>query len=435
MSEAARPVIEAAAAQALTQGAAHYLDAVSALAAQHEVRAATDIVAANGIKLVARGARVDETLREKLAGHRLGGLTLEESLMIADGVTPESLAADLAALIDGDAWLARLARRSGDEGGMRRGLSRLQLSREILFRLSVVRDQRPVLYRHLLAVSAVSHYLALRAGEAEALADGVQLAALCHDLGEMHTDPAILEPGHVVTAEERRFIYVHPITGWMIVRKLPGVDAEVARAVLQHHERLDGSGYPYGRKDADICPAARILAVADVADAITARFADDRRLSTLLRLNFRKYDRRYIDALHDALAAEGPGVMHFERDGLARKLRAIAAVLDDWTRLRGATALAESVPGEFLAERMFNLRSVVLQAGFDPDSLDMPLQLAEEDPEIAAELTNVCEELSFQLAELGHEMDRRAPEWAAQVDAVSAQALAGWRRTLAACIA
>lgn len=305
----------------------------------------------------------------------------------------------------------------------------------MLFRLSVARDQRPLLYRHLLATSVIAHYLALRTGQTEELAANVQVAALAHDLGELHTDPALLEPGHVVTADERRFIYVHPITGCLILQTVQGIEREVSRIVLQHHERLDGSGYPYGLSGDAVCDGARLLAVADVADAITARSADERRLSTLLRLSFRKYDRRFIDALHDSLEVSGPAVVQFERDDLARRLEAFAAVLDGWARLRAEMGSADGGAGAFLAERMLNLRSVVLQFGFDPDRLDMPLQLAEEDPAIAAELTSVLDELGYQLMELGHEFDRRAPEWQGALNAASARRLTQWRALFAACCA
>lgn len=434
MGQTENKMIEAT-AEAMADAGGHYLGAVSAMAGRNEVLAAQDIVSSTGVKLVARGARVDESLQRKLSGHRLAGLTLEESLMVADGVTADSLAADIADLIERDVWLARLAHRSDDPLAMRHGAAGLNLPRELQFRLTIARDQRPVLYRHLLATSVISHYIALRSRQSGQVCDCVRLAALCHDLGELHTDPAILEPGHRITAEERRFIYVHPVTGWLILRKMPGIDPEVARTVLQHHERLDGSGYPHGRRQAEIGTGARILAVADVADAIAARYADERRLSALLRLNYRKYDARFIDALHDALDTTAPAALHFEREDLARKLKVFAAVLDGWTQLREDASVAGGASGAFLAERMFNLRSVVLQFGFDPDSLEMPLQLAEEDPAIAAELTSVFDELGFQLAELGHEFDRRTPAWLGALDGGAAQRLSRWREQLAACLA
>lgn len=422
-----------ATAQAMVDDSTHLLDAVSEMAGSHEMIASGDIMSASGIKLVARGSRIDPRLREKLTGHRLAGMALEKNLAIADGVTPELLALDTARLIDGDTWLVRLATRSGDPGAMRHGAVRLKIPPEILFRLSVAREQRPSLYRHSLGVAVISHYLALRSQLKPAAVDNLLVAALCHDLGELHTDPAVLEAGHRVTDEERRFIYVHPISGWLIVRDLPGISPEVANAVLQHQERLDGSGYPYGRTENEIGLTGRILAAADVAESIMARFGDHRRLSTLLRLNQKKYDRLLIGLLHDAVGPEVPAPP-FERGVPAKRLAAFVSILESWGRLRSGKTIATTEAGEFLAERMVNLRMIVVQFGFDPDSMDMSISLAEEDPAIAAELTAVVDELQFQLADLGHEFDRRSADWLKGVDPTVAAALGDWRRQLQSCI-
>ena len=75
-------------AQSLIDDAPNYVKAVSAITESHEISAVADIVSPSGIKLVARGTKIDEHLFEKIAGHRLSGTTLEKSLSIADGVTP-----------------------------------------------------------------------------------------------------------------------------------------------------------------------------------------------------------------------------------------------------------------------------------------------------------------------------------------------------------
>lgn len=183
-------------AQSVVDGAAHYVASVKALSSSNDMRTTEDIVSSSGIKLVARGMRIDAGLHEKLFGHHLSGATLEKSLSIAGGVTPDSLAIDMGAAIEGDAWFRRLEAVSGDPAAMRYGASFLKLPREILFRLTVARDQRPALYRHLLSVAIIGQYLALRLQLKQGATNNVLIAALCHDLGELYTSPAILESGH-----------------------------------------------------------------------------------------------------------------------------------------------------------------------------------------------------------------------------------------------
>ena len=404
------------------------------MAENHDLSATADIVSPSGVKLVARGMKIDANLREKLAGHRLSGTTLEKSLSISGGVTSESLAKDIGRLIDQDPWLRQLSAQSGDPAAMRYGASRLLIHPQILFRLTVAREQRPLLYRHTLFVVAISHYLALRLSLKQSSIDNVLLAALCHDLGELYTDPAILEPGYQVTDVERRSIYVHPITGWLIVCQLPGIDAEITKAIIQHHERLDGSGYPLGTRDDAIGLAGRILAAADVSASIMARFGDHRRLSTLLRLNSKKYDRKVVDLLHAAFIPREPSTAKFEGDVVKQRFSGLAQLLERWSLLRADATMSETAPITFLTERMYNMRTVVLAFGFDPDSLEMPLQLAAEDATIATELAAVVDELQFQLADLGREIDRRESDWKDGLNPLAAIALTDWKQQLVKCV-
>ena len=400
----------------------------------HEISAIADIISPSGIKLVARGAKIDEHLREKIAGHRLSGTTLEKSLSIAGGVTPESLAKDVSRLIDEETWFKLLAVQSGYSAAVRHGASRLRIHPQVLFRLTVAREQRQELYRHTLCVMMISHYLALRLSLKQSSIDNVLLAALCHDLGELYTDPAILAPGYRVTDEERRFIYVHPITGWLIVRELPGINPDIPKAVIQHQERLDGSGYPFGIKGDAIGQAGRILAAADVSASIMMKFHDHRRLSTLLRLNSKKYDRKVVDLLHAAFIASEPSSAKFEGDVVKQRFSGLAQLLEGWSVLRADATMSETAPITFLTERMYNMRTVVLAFGFDPDSLEMPLQLAAEDATIATELAAVVDELQFQLADIGREIDRRESDWKDSLNPLATIALTDWKQQLVKCV-
>ena len=421
-------------AQSLIDDAPNYVKAVSAMAASKELLAIADIVSPSGIKLVARGTKIDEHLREKIAGHRLSGTTLERSLSIAGGVTPESLANDITRLINEDAWFGMLATQSGDPAAMAHGTSRLIVHSQILFRLTIAREQRPELYRHTLSVTVICHYLALRLSLRQPLIDNILVAALCHDLGELYTDPAILAPGYLVTDEERRFIYVHPITGWLIVRELKDIDPEIPKAVIQHQERLDGSGYPFGIRDNAIGLAGRIIAAADVSASIMLRFNDHRRLATLLRLNSSKYDRRVIGVLHTAFNLNPLSNAKLENHVMKKRLSSFAQLLDGWSKLRADATTSQTAPVVFLTERMYNVRTAVLAFGFDPDSLDMPLKLAEEDATIATELAAVVDELQFQLTDLGREIARRATDWDDALTPPAAIALANWRQQLDICV-
>lgn len=95
------------------------------------------------------------------------------------------------------------------------------------------------------------------------------LAGLLHDLGKIGIDDACLNKPGPLTPEEWAIIHQHPRLAYQIVKKVVGEGSRVAQAVLYHHERYDGRGYPEGLKGKAIPLEARILAVADCFDAMT----------------------------------------------------------------------------------------------------------------------------------------------------------------------
>jgi len=99
--------------------------------------------------------------------------------------------------------------------------------------------------------------------------EGVRLGAMIHDIGKIHIPAEILNRPGRLSAAEFEMIKSHPAVGYDIIR---GVDFPwpVADMILQHHERMDGSGYPEGLKGDQIAFEARILAVADVVEAMAS---------------------------------------------------------------------------------------------------------------------------------------------------------------------
>lgn len=97
----------------------------------------------------------------------------------------------------------------------------------------------------------------------------VQVAALLHDIGKINVPAELLAKPGRLNDIEFALIKCHPQMGYEILKQIP-FDWPVADIVLQHHERLDGSGYPQGINGQQICLEARIIAVADVVEAMSA---------------------------------------------------------------------------------------------------------------------------------------------------------------------
>lgn len=107
--------------------------------------------------------------------------------------------------------------------------------------------------------------LGLRGRELRAL----WVAAHLHDIGKVELPSALLEVPRALTDDERVRIEEHPTLGYALLHDV--VAPSIAEAVLCHHERIDGSGYPHGLAGEAIPRMARIIAVADAVDAIVSQ--------------------------------------------------------------------------------------------------------------------------------------------------------------------
>ncbi|KIX84454.1 GAF and HD-GYP domain-containing protein [Thermus filiformis] len=115
--------------------------------------------------------------------------------------------------------------------------------------------------------------LAVRLGEALGFPDleGLRLGAYFHDLGKLAVPDEILHKDAPLNTREWRVVKTHPEVGHEILKTLPFFSATALNVVLYHHERWDGSGYPFGLKGEAIPREARIFAVVDVYDALISQ--------------------------------------------------------------------------------------------------------------------------------------------------------------------
>lgn len=393
----------------------HYIRAVTEVGDARAIVASEDIFAANGMKLISKGAAINSRQFDRLSEHRLA-LPLDRMLSAEHPMDASALALEVAKIIEHDARYRRIVGRSGDPLGLKFALANLALPPPVQLRLTVMSERRKSMFQHGLRTAMLAYCLAARARLPDPLRVTALLAALCHDFGEMHTDPAVLAEGHAITGAERRYVHVHPLTAQILLRDLLAPAA--TQAILQHHERLDGSGYPHGLSGERISQLARLLAVADMAEAFISR-GELGRLDVSLRLNAKRYDAQIVALLRDLIQAP-PGAAGPAPDDASTSLRLanLDGLLQAWIGLRGllaeevAPADTSASPLAFLFERMAAIRSLVLQAGFDPDHMASMLQLAYDDPGMRQELDAMLDELAWLGRDLANEIDRRAAQFA-----------------------
>jgi PAS domain S-box-containing protein len=176
-------------------------------------------------------------------------------------------------VIDGEPYILSVTR---DVSESKRAQADLESSRERLERLSrdvvetlgrVVETRDPYTKGHEVRAADLCRRIATRMGLSEPDIDALETAALVHDIGKLSVPAEILTKPGRLTPLEYALIREHPRSSYEILKDI-AFEAPVADVVLQHHERMDGSGYPEGLCGDQILMSARILAVADVVEAM-----------------------------------------------------------------------------------------------------------------------------------------------------------------------
>jgi len=128
-----------------------------------------------------------------------------------------------------------------------------------------------VIYRHGVNVAALSSLLGGWIGLEKSQLNLLVYSAILHDFGKTKIEHReLLEKESLLSKSEFNVIKKHPTLGYKIIKEIAFLDKAVSYGVLMHHERLDGSGYPLGLKGESIHPFAKIIAIADVFDAINS---------------------------------------------------------------------------------------------------------------------------------------------------------------------
>jgi len=219
-----------------------------------------------------RGFRGAAGLPLRFGNKVIGVLTLyteEPDFFDADQLNLlNEMATDISFALEG---FEREALRQLAEGERETALQKLRKALEGSIGLAAAISEKrdPYTAGHQQRVGQLAEAIAVEMGLSQAQAEGIRFGSMIHDIGKIGVPAEILSKPSRLTPLELQLVQTHARSGYEIVKDIE-FPWPVAQMILQHHERLDGSGYPAGLKGNDILLEARIIAVADTVEAMSS---------------------------------------------------------------------------------------------------------------------------------------------------------------------
>jgi len=211
-----------------------------------------------------------QAVNEGAAGYITKPLNMDEVLVtVKEGLKKQWLVMENERLYE--EAQRELAERKRAERKIQQNLEKVRRAMEGTIRAMacIVETRDPYTAGHQQRVTHLACAIAKEMGLSKERINGIRMAGLIHDLGKISVPAEILSKPGQINEAELNLVKTHPEVGHNMLKAID-FPWPVAQIVLQHHERIDGSGYPWGLRGKEILLEARILAVADVVEAIAS---------------------------------------------------------------------------------------------------------------------------------------------------------------------
>ncbi|UVW28443.1 HD-GYP domain-containing protein [Massilia sp. H6] len=387
----------------------HYLSKVLTLSEEVGVNATEDIYDTRGTKLLAKGASVSRQLQERLIVHRLSK-PLESCIAVEDAVDGNRLAdCALSACEDSRALGAIIAASGLTAASVRNQLASLRFAPAMAMMLTMIDRGSKTGLRHVAEVASLALAFATRAGLPPDLRQVVCMAGVLHDIGELYIDPDLINAKQVLTAEQWSHVIVHPHIGRLLIQDLGSCPPAVGIAVAEHHERLNGTGYPRAMVAGQSSAAGQLVASAELISGLLHKPHALERAELALKIVSGEHPRLISSIISQASRTLNcqtfePGLATINDDEIERLS----------VRLVQASELAAQLArGAMIAPKHLDLmlrtreRLAVVQRAFMSTGLDMhvtAMECADVDQFEVFESELALREISWRVRDIGRDL-------------------------------
>lgn len=392
-----------------------YIKAITEMGDKTDIVTSEDVLSRTLHKLIAGGTKIDSSFYTKLIQHKLLK-PIDRSIVMPNGINSDSLVAECLKILREDKIFSRMFLAYGDLP--------MQMMRNVHFetpislKMSLIKEAMPRLFTHSVKAALISIFIGLKEGMLHRDIYKLATASMFHDISELHINPELQNPKHKMTDDDWAQIYAHPVVSYLILREFPPYNPEISQAVIDHHEKLDGSGYPRGKNADDIDKNAQILAVSETIAALIDKGYTHDEIDAKLKMSQGQYNNKYIyhvlSLLKELASTNSISQQQNTLQKIDKKIQIVGNIINNWDDL--TNKLNEQQRTQLLIstvnDRIEYLQMQLNGSGIDIEQLDQVyVLLGDNTEEWLHDINFIIDESLFQVHQTICEAKRNWPEY------------------------
>jgi HD-GYP domain-containing protein (c-di-GMP phosphodiesterase class II) len=388
----------------------NYIQHVSDIGDKEKVSLSEDIYSSFGVLLLRKGCVVNKNTISALTKHKLDK-PIDTVLAISDSVTNLQISKAVEKSLEEFPAFIIMSQAISNLPRLLNCIRQVELNTTMRNKISITYKAMPHIFDHAIRVAICSVMLGMYMGLSDEDCDILAMAGLFHDLGEMHIDPELLKMERSLNDQELKFVYAHPAIIYNILTDLAAYNSDVAQAVLEHHERIGGHGYPRGIKQYSNIYAA-ILAVAEVLTSMCERNSLERTIITL-KYNQGHFEKKVLDSFLSAMLQTDYKNANTVEEIEKEQNMLVSIISSQQVSLNllikdSSDLINEDSSFQLLTEKLKSLPPRLYRSGIDISKKD-PLHDFRGDPESSYEATSILQETLYLMRDFHRDYARRLP--------------------------
>ncbi|EUJ11603.1 HD-GYP domain-containing protein [Methylophilaceae bacterium 11] len=362
-----------------------------------------DVFDQSGNKLLGKGYKITRKIKDKLIS-RVLKKPLETSITSIPSLTVDVLYTEANALIKDNPFLQNFNPEIQLDVY---AIKELELAPLASLLLTVQRTNRMEAFQHTLFMTLIARLIAKKLNFDSSQIYDLTIACLLHDIGELY---CVIPHTQNLSLEQWRSIMTHPIIGSTVVRQHMQYSANVSAAILEHHERNDGSGYPNHISAEEGTDIGKVMIVAEAFSGMARRDYNARNLFTTLKLVCHDFPSAPYNALVDLLLS----VADYENvkesnpilDQLLTQLKNIEEIIEQLKPLKTKNSEHFQL-SNYLIVRLKKICQIIYVSGLT-DCIDLGLwEQIKLDKEINQELFITISEVEWKMKDVLRDISLR----------------------------